>query len=622
MRLIKIIVIAVVALIALPMLAPAGPGERTLAEVEACSRTEDVIKEYPAACYVAVVLQEIAGKPVNEAVKIIDEAIKNAPAAAQLAKPALENIKVNLVFDDFVKSPKEAEDFLASCSAGNTAACGAAAARLLDYSGVKLLTPPANEQTLGEILGSKKLDFSEVPSGANADIQLVAGAALADILNLPFGYPEGCIKYGKIPGNPGDETGLIVDGKTPYARAACSDIAVGQTINDWIPPRGIDAPKIRAIYARMTEAETKSKMELAYMLARVYVFLLKDRLVGRGLAEAIRLSDECLSGKDLVIDGFAFECSKYKSLRLAGATDFQVGFFRFFGHLAGVSCEDLLKRAETGATKEIRLSAARAYVSGQVVPPGVEQKCIAPYNKASLLKLVREGKSAELRAEAAGDIWLAFNDGKAIGVYFSPRGLAEFLICGSLNVTQYCLGPDADEKLLDDPGVEVRLAAWNIVGRAWAQSKSRAFAWGEAINGKNEARRRAGAFAYFFPRGLDNFRTYMEPMAQGNAAEVEKYTLDGTKAQVRRGVAMALALLDKRSVDELIKATSGDGERATVAGLALARALINQYPETAIRNLISQYPFGVPRTDGFPVKEPLTAALVEAFGTRIKESIK
>lgn len=654
MRLIKVLMAIAVVVASLPALVLAGP-DRTLDEVVACSQKDDAIKEYPAACYVALVLKKIDGKPAAEALKIVEEATKTIPPAATLAKSALSNIADKLqtkalqdARDALLKSPKEAEEFLDACNTGSIENCAAAVARLLEYAGVGLLEPALNGETLFKILSGAKAEVSEVASGANEDIQLVAGAALVGILSPPFGFPDGVIKFDKIPGTPGDETGLIVSGRTSYARAAGSDIAVGKTLNDWIPPRGIDAAKTRAIYARLTKAENDGKMELAYMLARVYVFLRKADLVGRGLQEALRLSDECLLGKDLVIGGFAFECGKYTALRLAMATEFQAGFFRFFGNLAGISCEDLLKRAETGATVGIRLAAARAYVSGMVVPPGVELKCIEPYNKDSLLKLIRGAKSAELRAEAAGDVWMVFNEGKAIEFYSSPRGLAALLLETS----------DADEKLLDDPLPEVRQAAWMAIGLSWAKSKSRAANWGEATKGKNEARRRAGAFAYFFPRGLDQFRTVMEPLAQGDKASADKYTLDGSKAPLRAGAGLeAVAIFTKRPEAELEKCadtgataelkdactkalaqvlaskavpdlinqtgTGGPG-RSKAAGLALAQVLIGPrgLGEQEVRNIIHQYPSGVSRTDSFPVKEPLTSALVEAFGTRIKESIK
>jgi hypothetical protein len=662
MRLLKVLAVVMVTFASLPLLVLADP-DRTLDEVIACSQKDDVIKEYPAACYVAVVLKKIEGKSPAEALKIVEDATKSIPPAAALAKSALDNIanKLRLKIlqderDALVKSPAEAEDFLDACDKkGSVAACAAAVARLLEYAGVGLLEPTFDGESLLKVLGGAKVDVSEVANSANnPDIQLSAGAHLAvavppfsGILSPPFGFPDGCIKYGKIPGAPGDEEGLIVSGKTPYARAACSDIAVGKTLNDWIPPRGIDAAKTRAIYARLTKAEGDGKMELAYMLARVYLFLLKADLVGRGLEEAIRLSDECLQGKDLVIGGFAFECNKYKVLRLAMANEFQPGFFRFFGALAEISCDDLRKRAETGATPGIRLAGARAYVSGQVVN-GLEVKCIEPYTKASLLKLIREAKSAELRAEAAGDVWMVFNDGKTIGAYLGPRGLAALLVEAG----------DADEKLLDDPLLEVRHAAWLAVGLSWAKSKSRAANWGEAAKGKNEARKRAGVFAYFFPRGLDQFRTIMEPLAQGEKVSVDKYTLDGAKAPTRTGAGLeAVPVLAKRPEAELEKCAdtgatpelkavcaealvqtlankpvsdlitqtgTGSAGRSRAAGLALARVLIGPpgWSEREIARLVVSYSSSYARTDGFSVKEPLTAALVESFGTRIKESIK
>ncbi len=654
MRLLKVVVVIAVVVASLPF---SASSERTLDEVIACSQKDDAIREYPAACYVAVVLKKIEGKPAAEALKIVEDAAKSIPLAAALAKSALSNIADRLqtkivqdARDALLKSPKEAEDFLDACSKGSIENCAAATARLLEYAGVGLLEPAFNGEALLKVLSGAKVDVSEVASGANDDIQLVAGAALVSILSPPFGYPDSIIEYGKIPGTPGDEKGLIVFGKTSFARAAGSDIAVGKTLNDWIPPRGIDAAKTRAIYARLTKAESDGKMELAYMLARVYVFLRKADLVGRGVKEAIRLSDECLLGKDLVIGGFAFECSKYTALRLAMATDFQPGFLRFFGRLAGVFCEDLLKRAETGATAGIRLAAARAYVSGQIFSSdvGAEVKCIEPYNKASLLKLIREAKSAELRAEAAGDVWMVFNEGKAIGVYSGLRGLAALLLDTG----------DADEKLLDDPLPEVRQAAWRAVGQAWAQAKSRAANWGEATKGKNEARRRAGAFAYFFPRGLDQFRTIMQPLAQGDKVSVDKYALDGAKAPVRVGAGLeAIPILAKRPEAELEKCAdtgatpelkdactkalaqvlvskpvpdlinqtgTASAGRAKAAGLALARVLIGPpgLPEQEVQKLVVSYSTAYPRADGFPVKEPLTAALVEALGTRLKESIK
>lgn len=664
MRLLKILAVVLVTLVGLPLLASAGP-DRTLDEVAACSQKDDAIKEYPAACYVALVLKKIDGKSAADALKVVEDAAKNIPPAAALAKAALDNIINKLrskilqdTRDALLKSVKEAEDFLDACNKGSVPDCAAAVARLLEYAGVGLLEPTFNGENLLKVLSGAKVDAPEVANSANnPDIQLAAGAHLAvavppfsGILSPPFGFPDGIIKYGKIPGTPGDETGLIVSGKTVYARAAGSDIAVGKTLNDWIPPRGIDAAKMRAIYARLTKAENDGKMELAYMLARVYVFLLKSDFVGRGLAEAIRLSDGCLLGKDLVLGGFAFECGKYKSLRLAVAMDFQPGFFRFFGNLAEVSCEDLRQRAEAGATPGIRLAAARTYVSGQVVN-GLEVKCIEPYTKASLLKLIRETKSAELRAETAGDVWMVFddvNDGKSIGAYLGPRGLAALLVETG----------DADEKLLDDPLPEVRRAAWLAVGLSWAKSKSRAATWGEATKGKTEARRRAGAFAYFFPRGLDQFRTTMEPLAQGEKVSVDKYTLDGAKAPVRAGAgleavpvlakrpeaelekcadtgatpelktacveALAQALANKPVSDLINQTGTGSAGRSKAAGLALGRSLIGPpgWSEQEIQRLVVSYSSSYTRTDGFPVKEPLTTALVEAFGTRIKESIK
>lgn len=665
MRLLKILAVVMVTFASLPLLVLADP-DRTLDEVIACSQKDDVIKEYPAACYVAVVLKKIEGKSPAEALKIVEDAAKSIPSAAGFAKAALDNIanklRVKILQDErdaLVKSPSEAEDFLDACTKNSVADCAAAAARLLEYSGVGLLEPAFNGEALLKAASGAKVDVSEIASGANEDIQLVAGAALAvavppfsGILSPPFGFPDGIIKYDKIPGTPGDETGLIVSGKTAYARAAGSDIAVGKTFDDWIPPRGIDARKTKAIYDRLTDAEGKGKMELAYMLARVYINILRGNIVERGLEEAVKLSDACLTGQDIVLGGEKFECSKYKSLRLAMANEFQPGFFRFFGNLAGISCEDLRKRAETGATAGIRLAAARAYVSGQIVPipgaGGIPDECIKPYNKASLLKLIRETKSAELRAEAAGDVWMVFNDGKTIGAYLGPRGLAALLLETG----------DADEKLLDDPLPEVRQAAWLAVGLSWTKSKSRAANWGEATKGKNEARKRAGAFAYFFPRGLDQFRTTMEPLAQGDKASVDKYTLDGAKAPVRAGAGLeAVPVLAKRPeaelekcadtgatpelkaacaealvqtlankpVSDLINQTgTGSAGRSKAAGLALARALIGPpgLGEQEIQRLVISYSTSYARTDGFSVKDPLTAALVESFGTRIKESIK
>jgi hypothetical protein len=663
MRLMKILAIVVIALASLSSLILADP-DRTLDEVAACSQKDDAIKEYPAACYVAVVLKKIEGKSAADALKIVEDAAKNIPPAAALARSALDNIANKLRSkilqderDALVKSPKEAEDFLDACNKkGSVPDCAAAVARLLELAS---LEPPFNGENLLKVLGGAKVDVSEVPSGANEDIQLVAGAALAvtippfsGILSPSVGFPDGIIKYDKIPGVPGDETGLIVSGKTAYARAAGSDIARGKTVHDWIPPRGIDARKTKAIYDRLVKAEEGGKMELADLLARVYINILRGNIVDRGLEEAVKLSDACLTGQDIVLGGEKFECSKHKSLRLAMANEFQPGFLRFFGNLAGVSCEDLLKRAETGATAGIRLAGARAYVSGQVInipgAGGIERKCIEPYTKASLLKLIREAKSAELRAEAAGDLWMAFNDGKAIGVYLAPRGLAALLLETG----------DADETLLNDSVPEIRQAAWLAVGLSWAKSKSRAANWGEATTGKNEARRRAGAFAYFFPRGLDQFRTFMEPLAQGDKVSVDKYTLDGSKAPLRAGAGLeaisvfakrpeadlekcadtgatpelkatcveALAqVLANKPVSDLINQTgTGSAGRSKAAGSALVRALVGPpgLGEQEIQRLVISYSISYTRTDGFSVKDPLTAALVESFGTRIKESIK
>lgn len=674
MRLLKLMLVALVVLLVLPGLAGANSLQgRSPADVQRCARTEDAIKEVPAGCYVAEALKD--GN--------LEKKLAETPKTADLAKPALQNVidaarlgKLSADRDALVKGPKEAEDFAEVCKGDkpeNVANCAALVFRLLEYSGVKLVKPAADSASLSGVVTGGKAEHAETPGGVNADIQLVAANALNsdNVLLLNFGFPDGVITLGKAPG---DETGLIVTGEAPAARAAGSDIGWGKIINDLTPPAGVTAAKARDIYARMVKAETDGKMELAYTLARAYMVSapLTGAFTERGLTGregGLARSDQCLTGGDLVLRGLPFECSKYRSLRAAVATDFQPGFLTFFGNLAGVTCDQLRNRAETAVWAGVRLAAARAYVAGMVVPPGIRQPCLSPYNKDTLLKLAREAKSAELRAEAAGDMLGQFPElpesdrpaavrGPTVTILSKPRGL-QALLCGIDDFNRECRAVDPDEKLLDDANPNIRAAAWLAVGRAWA-SKSRASNWGQATTGKNEAYKRAGAYAYAYPRGLDQFRTIMEPLARGRETTVEKYPFDGTKAQYRRGLGLSVTeLLEKLpeaeaercanegKTDELKAACTealarilvnaktpvakliddtakGSAGRSKAAGLALTRVLLSAgTSESDILKIILRYPTsGTKNTEGLEVKEPLTAGLVEAYGRRMAESLK
>ncbi len=661
MRLIRPTLAALVVLLLLSGLAGASTQQYpTVADLQKCARTDDLIKEVPAGCYVAESLKDgNLGKKLNE-----------TPAPAALAKPALQNMidaarlgALSTAREPLVKSSNEAEVFADVCKSenpNNAANCAALATRLVEYSAVKLMKPAVDITLLSGVAGSGKAEPAETPSGANADIQIVAANALNsdDVLNLRFGFPDGVITLGKAPG---DETGLVVTGETPAARAAGSDIGWGKIINDLTPPTGVTAAKSQDLYNRMVKAETDGKMELAYTLARAYIVSapLAGAFTERGLPEAFRRVNQCLTGGDMVLRSLPFECSKYKSLRAAVATEIYPGLVTGYTAAADIiTCESLRNVAETSLWAGARLAAARAYVAGRIVPPGLRQPCVE--GKEALLRLVRTAKSAELRAEAAGDLVTVYPDsdgppvprGRTITIMSKPRGLSA-LLCGIDDFNRACKPADPDEKLLDDASKDVQLSAWLAVGQAWAKSKMRASNWGQATTGKNEAYKRAGAYAYLFPRGLDVFRTFMEPLARGREVAVEKYALDGTKAQYRRGSGLevtllltagkleadaekcgnegrtdelkaacieALArLLAGASVSKLIDETnSGSAARSKAAGLALARVLISSgATERQILDIILRYTVGA-----VSVKEPLTSGLVEAYGRRLAEAAK
>jgi hypothetical protein len=90
MRLLKMLAVIAVTVVSLPIVLAAS--QRTLDEVIACSQKDDAIREYPAACYVALVLKKIDGKRAAEALTIVEEEAKRIPPAAALAKSALSNI--------------------------------------------------------------------------------------------------------------------------------------------------------------------------------------------------------------------------------------------------------------------------------------------------------------------------------------------------------------------------------------------------------------------------------------------------------------------------------------------------------------------------------------------------
>lgn len=656
MRLLRPIGLTLVVLVLLSGMA--GAQYSTVAELQRCARTDDLIKEVPASCYVAESLKD--GN--------LPKKLGEIPTPAALAKQPLENMIAAGVLktledarNTLEKSAKEAEEFAEVCRSNrpeNAANCAALAARLVQYSAVRLVRPAADAASLGGVAAGGKAELAETPSGANADIQAVAAGALNDVLMLPFGHAEGVITLGKAPG---DETGLIVAGETALARAAASEAARFKIINDLTPPAGITAAKAQDLYNRMVKAETDGKMELAYTLARAYIISapLAGAFTERGLAEAFNRANQCLTGGTLVLRGLPFDCSRYKSLRAAVATDIYPGLVTGYTVAAEIiSCDMLRNIAETSLWASARLAAARAYIAGRIVPPGIRQPCVE--GKDALLRLARTARSAELRAEAAGDLVTLYPEsdgpgvprGRTITILSKPRGLSA-LLCGITDVDRACKPADPDERLLDDASKDVQLAAWLAVGQAWAKSKARAANWGQATTGKNEAYRRAGTYAYFYPRGLDLVRTYMEPLARGREATVERYALDGTRAQDRRGAGLevtlllvaakdeagaekcgnegrtdehkaacieALArLLSGASVSKLIEdANGGSAARSKAAGLVLGRQALAKATEREILNLILRWTVGA----NVGAKEPLTSGLVEAYGRKLAELVK
>jgi hypothetical protein len=118
-------------------------------------------------------------------------------------------------------------------------------------------------------------------------------------------------------------------------------------------------------------------------------------IVPGGLAEDLRRINTCLAGKDLKISqsnlSLTLSCSD-EAVRRALADTIAPGFYLGFRGQPAVnlSCDDLKKQAETGATVEIRWAAAKAFI--------LDQECTP--DATALTALATAPSSAELQAAA------------------------------------------------------------------------------------------------------------------------------------------------------------------------------------------------------------------------------
>jgi|GEM_PF-1622791 len=228
---------------------------------------------------------------------------------------------------------------------------------------------------------------------------------------------------------------------------------------------------LKSVYWAMTIAEGAGQMELAYALASIFLTngLAFFNFFDRGGNIGFQRIDDCLAGKDITL---AFpdpvECSKYKALRAVVATQIAPGAFSFFGPLVGIECPELLKRAtDPQATSGARLAAARAYVQGVQIFPGVFGDCI-PKDVDTLIAAAKQAKAnnqQELLQELVGYDYQLYNDadGAPVALYSSfasQRGLAKALE-GEPTDQLEALAQDAN-----DP--EIGLAAYYELGNRWA----------------------------------------------------------------------------------------------------------------------------------------------------------
>ncbi|MCL6642771.1 MAG: hypothetical protein K6T71_05560 [Candidatus Bipolaricaulota bacterium] len=313
-----------------------------------------------------------------------------------------------------------------------------------------------------------------IPS-ANDDVRIVAGLLLAqELLNIASTTavtPSGMLKLATAPIQGWEAVGGT--GLTPQARAAAGSSSLARSevllapaapefqitsttkIKNPLLQRAGAAQNtmLNTVYKAMTEAESAGQMELAYALASIYLTNGLFNFFNRGVIIGLERVANCLAGKDIKLEitdpstgkatEFPVECSKYKALRAVVTTEIAPGAYSFFGPLADppIGCKELLELAtdakQLGLKSGTKLAAARAYVQGVQVFPGVFQPCIEPSEEQSevdaLLAAARQAKEnnhQELLQELAGLDYQVYNDGEGapIAIYSSfasRRGLAK-----------------------------------------------------------------------------------------------------------------------------------------------------------------------------------------------------
>ncbi len=313
-----------------------------------------------------------------------------------------------------------------------------------------------------------------IPS-ANDDVRIVAGFLLAqELLNIASTTavtPAGMLKLATAPMQGWEAVGGT--GLTAQARAAASSSGLarsevllasaaaefqatpGGKIKNPLLQRAGTAQNtmLNTIYKVMTEAEGAGQMELAYALASIYLTNGLFNLFNRGVTVGLERINTCLAGQDIKLEisdpssgrttEFPVECSKYKALRAAVATEIAPGAYSFLGPLVDIGCNELLELATDakglGLKSGAKLAAARAYVQGVQVFPGVFGPCIQPAEGQNeveaLLAAAQQAKAnnqQELLQEVVGLDYQLYNDadGAPVALYsslVSRRGLAKAL---------------------------------------------------------------------------------------------------------------------------------------------------------------------------------------------------
>lgn len=359
-----------------------------------------------------------------------------------------------------------------------------------------------------------------IPS-ANDDVRIVAGLLLAqellDIASKTAVTPEGMLKLATAPMQGWEAVGGT--GLTAQARAAASSSGLaraevllapatkefqatpGGKIKNPLLQRAGTAQNtmLNTVYKVMTEAETAGQLELAYALASMYLTNGLFNFFNRGVTVGIERIENCLIGNDIKLEisdpskgtttEFLVECSKYKALQAVIASEVAAGAYSFFGPLVDISCDNLFKIATDGKTLGLRLAAARAYVQGTQVFPGVFAGCIQPAEGQSeadaLLAAAQQAKAnnqQELLQEIVGYDYQVYDGITLYSSLANRRGLAKALQ-GASNV-----------EVLATQDADIGLGAYYELGELWV-NKPEAELRDLMANGATPAVRRAATKA-------------------------------------------------------------------------------------------------------------------------------